>query len=94
MEKYGVLRDHGYLASQRLLRDILDILAIDIYMTAIDIEEAEDEIDKSTFPTTRKPYKAHVLAGLYRYGIIGEEALALFISEINFVENDLPFCDL
>src|SRR5437764_1269835 len=89
MEQGWVLRDHGDVCTQRILRDIPDILSINQNSAISDIVKSEYQIDESGFPTSGVAYKSNFLTGFNFDGFILKKRLSSLVMEFDIVEVDL-----
>ena len=66
MQQRGVLRDHGNLRAQALLRDAGDVLAVDQDAAAFEIEEAQQQVDHGRLAGAGAADQPDLLAGPHR----------------------------
>ena len=62
MQQRGVLRHHADLAAQRLLRDLRDVLAVDEDAPALEVVEAQEQVDERRLAGAGAADEADLLA--------------------------------
>ena len=66
MQQRGVLRHHGNLRAQALLRDAGDVLAVDQDAAAFEVEEAQQQVDHGRLAGAGAADEADLLARPHR----------------------------
>ena len=66
VQQRGVLRHHRDLRAQALLRDVRDVLPVDQDASALEIEEAQQQVDQRRLAGARAADQPDLLAGLHR----------------------------
>ena len=88
VQQRGVLRDHGDLRAQTLLRDRSDVLAVDQDAAAFEVEEAQQQVDHGRLAGAGAADQPDLLARLHRQGQAIDDARFPAVAEAHVLEHD------
>ena len=89
VQQRGILRDHADIGAQRILRDFGDVLPVDQDAPALDVVEAQEQVDQRRLARAGAPHQADFLAGPDCQRQVLDHALLLPVVEADMVQNDL-----
>ena len=93
MQQRGVLRDHADLLAQAVLRHLRDVLAVDQDAPALDVVEAQQQVDDRRLARARAADQADLLAGPdVQVELLDHVALAA-VGEAHLLEADVAARD-
>ena len=89
VQKRGVLRHHRDLRAQRILRDAGNVLAVDEDAAALEIEEAQEQVNQRRLASAGSSDEADLLAGPHRKAQVVNQPVLAPIAEAHILEAHL-----